>query len=33
MHPEDFKQDDGDTAPKGYYDSALALGSTILQSI
>lgn len=33
MHPEDFKQDDSDTAPKGYYDSALALGSTILQSI
>lgn len=33
MHPEDFKQDDGDTAPKGYYDSMLAIGNAVLQSI
>ena len=33
MHPEDFKQDDGDTAPKGYYDSMLPIANAVLQSI
>ena len=33
MHPEDFKQDDGDTAPKGYYDSMLPIANAVLRSI
>lgn len=33
MHPEDFKQDDGDTAPKGYYDSMLVICNAVLRSI
>lgn len=33
MHPEDFKQDNGDTAPKGYYDSMLPIANAVLQSI
>ena len=33
MHPEDFKQDNDDTAPKGYYDSMLPIANAVLQSV